>query len=522
MTGVSRLGVTRRGVMAGAATAVLAASGPASAQARRTLIVASGQDIPNFDPHVATGYSPSFAFRNIYDTLVAVEGSPPKVVPQLAASWTISPDGKEYLFKLDPRAVFEDGSPVTADAIKYSFDRILRINKGNVWMVAGVLDKSSVEAVDPQTVRMRLVSPFAPFLEVLPWLWVVNPKVVEANKGTDDAQTYLRDASAGSGAFRLKRVETGNLYEFEKVAKPWRPGGGNLSGAIWKITRETATQRLMVQRGEAHMALDLTSEDMDALQGKPGLNLIMKPDYRTFQIKMNTQHGPLADVNLRKAISYAFNYQGMLDVAGHAVLMRGPLPEGMFGFDDKLEVPRTDIVKAKEYLAKSKTPDGGVTLTMTYVSGLEQERRWSLVLLDSLAQLNIKLDVRQVLWPEFSGSTATPATTPDFFPIYETANYADPDNLAWAGFESSRNGNWSNPTFSDPAVDKVLIAARAETDEAKRADLYKQFQQLIVADAPDIFGVLELRKLALRTNVQNYVFTPVASNIIDLYPLSLG
>ena len=225
---------------------------------------------------------------------------------------------------------------------------------------------------------------------------------------------------------------------------------------------------------------------------------------------------------MRKAISYAFNYQGMLDVAGHAVLMQGPLPQGMPGFDDKLEVYRTNLDKAKQYLAKSSTPNGGMTLTMTYVSGLEQERRWSLVLLDSLAQLNIKLDVRQVLWPEFSGSTASPTTTPDFFPIYETANYADPDNLAWAGFESSRNGNWSNPTFSDPAVDKVLIAARAETDPAKRTDLYKQFQQLVVADAPDIFGVLELRKIALRTNVQNYVFTPVASNIIDLYPLSLG
>ncbi len=518
--------VTRRGVLAGGATAgamaVLAGNTPAQAQARHTLIVASGQDIPNFDPHVATGYSPSFAFRNLYDTLVAVEGNPPKIVPQLAASWTVSPDGREYVFKLDPAAVFEDGSPVTADAVKYSFDRILRINKGNVWMVSGVLDASSVMVVDPQTVRIRLVSAFAPFLEVLPWFWVVNPKIVEANKGADDAQTFLRDASAGSGAFRLKRVETGNLYEFEKVAKPWRPGGGNLSGAIWKLTRETATQRLMVQRGEAHIALDLTSEDMDALKDRPGLRLIMEPDYRTFQIKMNTQHGALMDVNLRKAISYAFNYQGMLDVAGHAVLMQGPLPQGMPGFDDKLEVYRTNLDKAKQYLAKSSTPNGGMTLTMTYVSGLEQERRWSLVLLDSLAQLNIKLDVRQVLWPEFSGSTASPTTTPDFFPIYETANYADPDNLAWAGFESSRNGNWSNPTFSDPAVDKVLIAARAETDPAKRTDLYKQFQQLVVADAPDIFGVLELRKIALRTNVQNYVFTPVASNIIDLYPLSLG
>ena len=517
--------VTRRGVLAGGAAATLAAGGlgsEAAAQAHKTLIVASGQDIPNFDPHVATGYSPSFALRNLYSTLVGVAGDPPKLVPDLAASWQVSADGREYRFKLDPAAKFEDGSPVTADAVKYSFNRLLRLNRGNVWMVSGVLDQSSVEAVDAGTVRIRLISPFAPFLQVLPWIWVVNPKIVEANKGADDGQSFLAGHAAGSGAFRLGRIETGNLYHFDRVAAPWRRDGGNLTGAIWKITRETATQRLMVQRGEAHIALDLTSEDMDALQGKPGLQLVMKPDYRTFQIKMNCRHGPLTDLNLRKAVSYAFNYQGMLDVAGHAVLMQGPLPNGIMGFDDTLQVYRTDPEQALAWLAKSSVPKGGITLSMTYVSGLEQERRWSLVLLDSLKKLNIDLQVRQVLWPEFSGSTASPATTPDFFPIYETANYADPDNIAWAGYHSSRNGNWSNPTFGDPKVDSVLAQARAETDPAKRADLYKQFQQLVVADAPDIFGVLELRKLALRDDVKNYAFTPVAANVLDLYPLSLA
>jgi peptide/nickel transport system substrate-binding protein len=360
--------ISRRGILAGGTAAVTASvwPGSTSAQTKHTMIVASGQDIPNFDPHVATGYSSSFALRNLYDTLVAVEGNPPKTVPQLAQSWTISSDGMDYVFKLNPAARFEDGSPVTADAIKYSFDRLLRLNKGNVWMVSGVLDASSVSVVDPATVKMRLVAPFAPFLEVLPWIWVVNPKIVEANKGSDDGQSFLRNAAAGSGAFRLKRVETGNLYEFERVAKPWRAGGGNLTGAIWKIARETSTQRLMIQQGEAHIALDLTSEDMDALKGRPGVRLVMEPDYRTFQIKMNTQHGPLADINLRKAISYAFDYQAMLDVAGHAVLMQGPLPNGIFGFDDKLVVYRTDLAKAKQYLAKSSTPNGGITLKMTW------------------------------------------------------------------------------------------------------------------------------------------------------------
>ncbi len=518
------LTTTRRGVLAGGAAmlAGLAAHREAEAQSRRILVIASNQDIPNFDPHVANGYSASMALRNTYDSLVRVEGNPPKPVPHLAQSWTISDDGREYTFKLDPAAKFHDGTPVTAEAVKYSFNRLLRLNRGNAWMIAGVVDQNSVEAVDATTVRVKLVKPFVPFLSVLPWVWIVNPAQVEANKGEDDGQTFLRSNLAGSGSFKLRRAEAGNLYEFERVADAWKQGGGNLTGAIWKITRETATQRLMVQRGEAQIAVDLTSEDMDALKGRPGVNLVIEPEYRTFSMKMNTRHGPLRDVNLRRAIACVFNYQGMLDVAGYAELMRGPFPETIDGFDKDLPIYRTDLAKAKEYLAKSSTPNGGIKITVAHVSGLEQQRRWALVLLDSLRQLNIELDIKPMIWPDMVSSARSPETTPDIFMVYQTANYGDPDNLAYAGYHSSRNGGWQNPTYANPAIDKLLDEARGETDPAKRRALYVQFQRTLMEDSPDIFGVLEKRKLAMRNNVKGFTFTPVASNAIELFPLSLG
>ncbi len=515
--------LTRRSLIAAgtASFASVALGGIADAQSRKILVITSNQDIPNFDPHIATGYSASMLLRNTYDSLVRVEGNPPKPVPHLAASWTVSPDGTEYVFKLDPAAKFHDGSPVTAEAVQYSFNRLLRLNKGNAWMIAGIVDENSVQPVDPQTVRVKLVKPFSAFLQVLPWVWVVNAKEVEANKGSDDGQTYLRSTIAGSGAFRVRRAEPGNLYELERVANGWKQGGGNLTGAIWKITRETSSQRLMLQRGEAHIAVDLTSEDMDAIKGRPNVVSVIEPEYRTFSIKMNTEHGPLADVNLRKAISYAFNYQSMLDSGGYAKLMTGPLPDGIFGHDPSLEVYRTNMEKAREYLAKSKHPNGGIKLSIAHVSGLEQQRRWSLVLLDNLKQLNIELDVKPMIWPDMVSLTRSPETTPDFFCVYQTANYGDPDNIAFAAYHSSRNGNWQNPVYSSPKVDDLIMRARAETDEEKRKALYEEFQRVVVDDAPDIFGVLENRKLALRAEVQNFRFTPVASNAIELFPLSL-
>jgi peptide/nickel transport system substrate-binding protein len=511
------------GVVAAFATA-LQFSGmvqSAHAQPRKVMVVASGQDIPNFDPHVATGYSASMMLRNVYDSLVRIEGNPPQVVPNLAESWAISGDGLEYVFKLNKNAKFHDGTPVTAEAVQYSLNRLLRVNKGVAWMFSGIVDRSSAQVVDTHLVKIKLTKPFVAFLQVMPWLFIVNPAEVEANKGADDAQKYLAGKVAGSGPFRVRRNEPGSLYELERVANYWRPGGGNLTGAIWRITRETTTQRLQLQKGEVHMAVDLTSEDMDALKGKPGVVSILEPEYRTFSIKMNTQHGPLADPNLRKAVSHAFNYKAMLDAAGYAQLMVGPLPTGIFGHDPKLAVPRTDLAKAKEYLAKSKYPNGGVKLTMVHVTGLDQQRKWALVMLDSLKRLNIELEVKPMVWPDMVASTKTPATTADFFPVYQTANYADPDNIAFAAYHGSRNGNWQNPVYNNPKVDALIMAARAERDDDKRAKIYQDMQKQVVDDAPDIFGVLEKRKLALRAEVQNFRFTPIAGQAIEFFPLSL-
>ena len=503
------------------AVAGLPGMAQAQTQARKLMILASNQDIPNFDPHVASGYSSVWLLRNTYDALVRIEGNPAKIVPNLAESWVQSDSGLEYIFRIDPKAKFTDGTPVTADAVKYSIDRMVRINKGAAWMFAGIMDSKSVDVMTPSIIRITLTKPFGAFLQVMPWLFIVNPAKVEANKGADDGQTWLRTNIEGSGPFRVKRAEAGNLYELERVPTYWKTGGGNLSGAIWKIVRETTTQRLMLQRGEATMAMDLSSEDIHALQGKAGVVPIVEAEYRTFSIKMNTENGPLADVNLRKAISYAFDYKSMETAADYAQIMQGPLPTGILGHDPKLVVPRTDLARAKQYLAKSKYPSGGVKLTMTVVNGLEQQRLYALVLLDALKKLNITLDIKPTVWPDMVAMTKTPQTTPDFFPVYQTANYADADNIAFAAYHGSRNGNWQNPVYNNKKVDDLIMQARGERDQAKRVALYKTMQETIVEDAPDIFGVVEKRKMAMRSDLQNYKFTPIAGNAPELFPLSL-
>jgi peptide/nickel transport system substrate-binding protein len=517
--------LSRRDLLGLAGAGLAAASFPAPLFAQgagKVLIIASGQDIPNFDPHTSTGYSASFMMRNVYDPLVRVSGNPPEPVPALAESWQVSDDGKQYVFKLNPAAKFHSGQPVTAADVIYSFTRALKLAKGNAWMIRDIVTPEGMSAPDAGTVKFTLATPFAAFLQVLPWIFVAEKAAVEAHLGKDQGQSWLMTNIAGSGPFTVSRFQVGTLYQLARAKTAWQPGGGNLEGVIWQIVRETATQRLKLQRGEAHIAVDLTAEDMDALKGAPGVVRVIEPEYRTFSIKMNTAYGPMMDLNLRLAVSYAMNYQAMIQATRYADLMVGPLPQGILGQDPNLVVPRMDVAKAKEYMAKTAKPEGGFKLKMVYVSGLEQERRWALVLLDSLKALNIGLDIQPLNWPDVVASAAKPQTMADFFPVYQTANYGDPDNIAYAAYHSSRNGSWSNPVYHNPEVDKLIEAGRTEIDPKKRVEIYRQFQKVVVADAPDIFGVLERRKLGLRDSVKNYHFAPVASNAIECWPLSLA
>ena len=85
-------------------------------------------------------------------------------------------------------------------------------------------------------------------------------------------------------------------------------------------------------------------------------------------------------------------------------------------------------------MAKTEKPDGGFKLKMVHISGLEQQRRWSLIMLDSLKQLNIDLEIQPMSWPDMVAACKSPDTFPDLFPVYQTANYGDPDNIAFAAY----------------------------------------------------------------------------------------
>jgi len=197
-------------------------------------------------------------------------------------------------------------------------------------MLKDFLKPENVTAVDARTVRMTLYRAFAPFLSYVPWWYVVNPRQVMANQAEGDlGRRWLTENAAGSGPFRLRRFDANALIHLDTVPDHWKgwPMGEEkrLAGVIYRIIREAAPRRAALQRREAD-AIQANSDDLSQLARIPGVRAEDHPGFTTFGIKFNCQQGPTADVNLRKAIAYAFDYDALIAIHNGAADDERPAP----------------------------------------------------------------------------------------------------------------------------------------------------------------------------------------------------
>lgn len=524
--------MTRKLLLSTVVGALLAGSmlaGPAGAFERtpdgNIIVFAGRQAIPVLDPHVRYDWSTRMVQQAVYDALVKYEGDPAEIKPWLAESWESSEDGKTWTFRLVDNARFHNGDPVTAEAVRYSFERGLRLNKGVAWMLKDFLAPEGISVVDDRTVKFELKAPYAPFLSFLPWWFVVNPAQVQANEVNGDyGEAWLTENAAGSGPFRIGRWEPNVLYELESVAdywKGWPQADKRPAGVIYRIIREPAAQKASLQRGEVDIAEGLTSDDYVQIANVPGLVIQDHKGMTTFGIKFNTQQGPTADLNLRKAIAYAFDYDALIQIYnGAASLQTSPLPDAMRGHIAVPDIPRKDMAKAREYLARSAYPDGGITLPYVHVAGLEEARRIGLVLLENLKELNINVEITPEQWPNMVANGSRVETSPAMTSVYVTPISTDPDAVAYQYHKNSWGQYYAMAFYDNAEVSQKIDQARASTDWDERARLYAEIQTQIVADQPEVFGMLQNRRWAHRDYLKGFQFSPVRfTGEVDLYPL---
>ncbi len=498
---------------------LLTMAAPLGAQGEDILLYGGNQDIDNIDPASGENYSINAALRSMYDALFINRGS--DVIPHLVSNWEVSDDASVWTFQLHDSAVFHDGSPVNAEAVAYSFNRILEVNGPPNFRWGNIADENTAEAVDEYTVRFTLTEPFAPFIGTLTQLFVVNPALVEANRvnsgGVDDfGQEWMRGNEAGSGPFTQGRWEIGNIYEFVAVQDYWAgwTGEDHLDGFFWIIQREGSTQLNSLLAGETQIADTILASDKEKADEAEGFFITEDPGLFTNTLKINTQGEYTSDLNVRKAIAHVMNYPALPQVQDVKVtLLPGPTPANFPGFVPDLDIPDYNIETAQEYLAQSPWPDGGFELDYVYVTDFVREEIPGLLLLEGLRELNITLNMVPTLWPDMVASCGDPATGPDLINIYTLPPFSDPHAHLYNQYNSSQwtsgAGSFQSCSFyQNERVDELLNQARSLGDQDQRMELYAEAQTLIAADQPAIWMYTEDSLMAFNDCIKGYVFSP--------------
>ncbi|MCW5221603.1 ABC transporter substrate-binding protein [Verminephrobacter aporrectodeae subsp. tuberculatae] len=500
-----------------------------TANGKRILVIGGQQAVSVMDPAQKYDLSIRTIQQATYDALLKYEGDPPELKPWLATSWSVSGDASEWTFRLDPRARFQNGDPVDAAAVKASFERTLKLNKGPAWMYADFLTPDNMTVVDAQTIRFKLTRPYAAFLGLVPWWYVVNVKEAMAHEvNGDSGQQWLTEHSAGSGPFRVKRVEPNALYELEPWNEYWKgwpqAERARLGGIIYRVMTENSSRRAALVRGEIDIASSLSPEDLDQLGSVKGVKIERKPGMGGFGLKFNTQGKYTADLNLRRALAYAFDYESLLKIYnGKARLMDSPFPPSVLGHIAVPDMPRRDMKKARAHLAKSQWPQGGIELEYVYVQGLEEERQMGLLLIDNLKPLGISIRMVPLTWPNMVARGSRVETSPDIFAAFTSAMSIDPESIAYQYHKGSWGQYYGTHFLNDPKLFALIDRARTLSSWPERQPLYEEIQRRIVAHQPEVFGMLRDRFTASRDYVQGLLDSPIRmAGEFDLYPLFIG
>ena len=293
------------------------------------------------DPGVSFEVLPNAMVQNIYAKLVSVVVKDKQfiTVPGLAESWEVAPDGKTWTFHLRKGLVFADGDPLKADAVVYSFQRVLKLQKSPCWLFSDVLGLTEESIAAPDDYTVKIVTNGAPSNVVLTMVGntlsgVLNPRVVKEHEVDGDmGQAWLMDHSAGAGPYNLEEWDRKIKVVLKANENYWR-GAPKIKTVILQDIPEPTDQLLLLKKGDIDVAWDLTAEQANSLKGGPDVSIVTTPGQSDEYVGMNAGWGPFKDVRVRQAVKYAIDYNAIIDkvMTGFAINNQQFLPVGYFGY----------------------------------------------------------------------------------------------------------------------------------------------------------------------------------------------
>ncbi|SDW07861.1 peptide/nickel transport system substrate-binding protein [Albimonas donghaensis] len=522
MNFLSRLAVT------GLAAAILAgpALAPAPAYAAPpadTFVMAKDvSDIITLDPAEVFEFSGGEIIAQIYDRLMWFEPEDmATLVCGVCETYTVSEDGKSITFTMREGMTFESGNPVTAEDVVYSLRRVVKLNKTPSFIITqfGWTPENVDELVrvEDGAAVITITEDFSPAL-VLNALSagvasIVDMKTVEEHATDGDmGYAWLKNHSAGSGPFKLQTWKANELVSMT-ANEDFRSGAPGVKRVIVRHVAEPGAQRLLIEKGDIDVARDLTPDMVAALESNDDVTVQTDAKAAVIYMAFNQSDEILSNPKVAEAIRYLVDYRGMADtfLKGQFKVHQAAWPEGMWAAYN--ETPYAlDIEKAKALLAEAGYPDGFEihmdTLNQSPYPEIAQ------ALQGTLAQAGIKVEIStaegKTLWPMYRArkhQLILAQWSPDYTDPHSNldAFAHNPDNSP----EAKLTGvlAWRN-AWMDEDMNAMVVAARNETDTAKREALYHDIQAKLMHEGPYAILFQQTEQAVMRAEVEGFVSGP--------------
>jgi peptide/nickel transport system substrate-binding protein len=467
---------------------ILGFSAPAAAE-EKTLVFGRAADSTFLDPAKYLDNESAMVIENIFEGLVRYADDSTRIEPALADSWETSLDGRVWTFRLRSGVHFSDGTLCDAAAAAFSFSR--RIDPANPFfreeftqMDSSLKNIASVQAVDPLTFRITLKEPYAPLLSTLAThsSYLVSPTAVRT--WGDDFDKH----PVGAGPFVFSSWIPGERIEL--TANPnYYLGRPHVDRVVFKVIPDIKVRLLELKSGAIQIMDGVGPADREEISKNPRLTLDAKPGLNVGYLAMNMLHPPFGNLDVRRAVNHAINKENLVKLLyrGMAEVAKNPIPPTMWVYNDAVEDYAYDPAKARELLRKAGFANGfSTTLWAMPVSRpyMPEPDRIARTIQANLAAVGIKARIVTHDWKTYLAKAY--AGEHDMC-LLGWVGAGDPDNFFSNLFAADKAvpPHASNIAFfTDPAAQTLIAEAQRESDQVRRAELYKQLQVIIHDQAP--------------------------------------
>ncbi len=500
----------------GVALVVGLAVGPARSQGPRAqaggvIRVGITQEILNLDPHVATAFSSFQVMDLVYESLLRLDPRTLRLEPNLAETWSVSPDGLVYTFRLRRGATFHDGSQVDATDVKFSIERIL--DPATRSPQASFLEPvREVAVVDPFTVRVTLKRPYAPFLSIL-----TGPGRGIVPVNFEDKVGDPRTRTLGSGPYRLERFSA-SAVRLVRHDGYWRrdAGGQRLpySDAVeFRVIPDPATLRAALRAGEVDLIVGFGVDvnTAQALARVSGIQVQSAPDLAYSLVGIQNERPPFNDLRVRQALSLAVDRAAVARVVyGGRAAVAGPLPPTLQEWQplppSRLPLYGYNPERARQLLQQAG--QGRVALRVMPIPTVPEALQIAQVLREQMAPAGFSVEIEQVDFATFLARWR--GSQFDLF-VSLNGGFVDPDLHLYRHIHSTGATNVFK--FRDATIDALLDQGRATADPSRRVRIYRELQTQIAQKVPFLFVTYADVFAASRTLLQGFVMSSTRSMV---------